>query len=184
MQIIFSSQSLRCELSLFTGDFMPKKKNFLALCFIALTGISASSALAGFGAHVGINLGQPSFSFMSATVRTSKSPWVISIDNTFDDLHFAINADNWFINKFAVYPVSFFAFWGISGSLQLRNNFHIGTGARLGLGLNWFVLERKSLELYVQGAWNPCIGIEDDGGIGFMFRPLCFPVSTGARWYF
>lgn len=169
---------------IFSGAYMPLKKNALALLFAALTGISSASALAGFGAHAGINLGEPSFTFLSATVRTSISPWVLSIDNNFDDMHFSINADNWFINKFAVYPVTFFAFWGISGSLQLRNNFHIATGARLGIGLNWFILEHKNLELYVQGAWNPSIGIEDDGGIGLLFRPLSFPVSSGARWYF
>ena len=157
------------------------KRIFTALAFAFLCAWQAPARI-GIGAQAGINLGEPDFIFFSATVKSTKSPWAFSLDADIGSMQFALNADDWFIHKDLAYPLSGFVFWGISGTLQIKDDFHIGTGARLGAGLSLLLFGH--LEIYAQGAWNPSLGIECSDRIRLMLRPLCFPVSSGARFYF
>jgi hypothetical protein len=160
------------------------KKKFVLAAFVALIKIFSAQAYAGFGAQIGLNSGKPFFPFASATFRTTKSPWVFSADLNLKDADFYLqaNADDWFVNRYIVYPLSFYVFWGISGGTKIDDGWRISTGARLGAGFDLFVLH-DVLEFYLQGAWNPDIGMEKNDGMEFYFKPLRFPVAAGFRCF-
>lgn len=119
---------------------------------------------------------------LSISGRSDESPWCLAASAFVFNKEIVITADNWFVNESLSQPLSWYALWGISAGAGF-DSFSIGTGARLGLGLDLLLLDKKQLELYWQLAWNPYFGIEDDGGLDFFARPLVFPFATGARWW-
>lgn len=121
--------------------------------------------------------------FLNVTCRSDENPWCFSVNAWPTHGTLSVFADNWFVNERINDTLDFFGFWGISGCAGF-DGFSLGTGARLGAGIDCFILENRQLELYWQAAWNPYFGIEDDDGIKFMANPLCFPFQTGVRWWF
>ncbi len=119
---------------------------------------------------------------LSVSIRSDESPWCLAASVFPFDKDVSVTADNWFVNESLSRPLSWYALWGISAGAGF-DSFSVGTGARLGLGLDLLLLENKKLELYWQLAWNPYFGIEDDDGLELFIRPLVFPFATGARWW-
>ncbi len=161
---------------------MPKKKALLAV-FLSFFVIPSSFALSGIGVQIGTNLGDPLFGFASATVKSDAIPWVFSLDCDFKHLYFQANGDNCFVDKYIAYPLSVYLFWGISASIQTKEDFLLATGSRAGIGLSVFSPKSRFIEGYIQASWNPSIGIEYDDYFKFLFRPLCFPCSAGIRFW-
>ena len=162
-----------------------KGKRLTAALLLAL-GAASCFGYVALGAQGGYSAAQEGFGFASVTATTDGSPWVFSLDWGWEDAHLAFNADDWFVHHWIAYPLAFFVFWGISGDVQLEGDFHATTGARVGIGADVFLFRKRNVELYAQGAWNPCIGVEVDDGddVGLLFLPLCFPVSAGVRFWF
>ena len=164
------------------------KKKFLSAAL--LTVLTCTFAFADFavGAEIGFE-GELFYkpylrSFSNATYRSDENPWCFAVNVWPSDSTFVASADNWFINQKIDGNVSWYSFWGISAGIGW-DEFSIGTGARIGAGIDWYLLDHKELELYWQLCWNPYLGLEkDDGDWGFMIRPFCFPFATGARWWF
>ncbi len=138
----------------------------------------------GAGGDVGFYVSPDYYGYFSASFRSDESPWVFYVAfSPFDDRILGI-ADNWFINKKLSTHLDYFIFWGISSDCK-ADAFMAGTGARVGAGISWFMLGERALEFSLQGAWNPSFGIKDDDGDKCMYiRPIDFPFSTGARWWF
>lgn len=160
-----------------------KGKRLLAPLLLTLLASSCFGYVA-LGAQGGYSAGQDGFGFASITLTTDGSPWVFSLDWGWEDTRLAFNADDWFVHRWIAYPAALFVFWGISGDVQLEGDIHATTGARLGIGVDVFLFRRRNVELYAQGAWNPCIGVEvdeEDDEAALLFLPVCFPVSAGVR---
>ncbi|MBQ6058393.1 MAG: hypothetical protein IJJ70_08355 [Treponema sp.] len=157
-----------------------KKITSLLAVFVTLTGLA--SADIGLGGAFGFDLGFDTPVFAAATVRFDTMPWVLYANYYSSEARVDAVADNWFINEHLTGVLDWYAFWGISASTGFADGFELTTGARIGAGLDWFILDQRQLEFFVQAAYNPRIGVNFDDG--FAFVPLCFPLSTGARWWF
>lgn len=139
----------------------------------------------GIGIEEGLVLEPASaVSFISATIRSDEYPWTFTASAAPFDPALSATADNWFVYEELSSPVNYYIFWGISAGLDLDDLFAVNTGARVGAGINWFVLDSRQLEFYVQAAWNPYAGIKNDEGWEAYIEPLSFPLATGARWWF
>ncbi len=165
---------------------MNKIKAFIISALLVFSG-SAVFADYGAGAEIGFeeNLIFDTYhhSFTSATYRSDESPWCFSLYTWPFDLNITATADNWFVNERLNDRLDYYFFWGISGHSGF-DDFNIGTGARLGGGVDWFLLDSRNLELYWQVCWNPYFGIQYIDSWEPMVRPCNIPFSTGARWWF
>jgi len=164
------------------------KKKLLFMALLSLLSVSAVFADFAVGAEIGFEselFYKPYLrTFTNGSFRSDENPWCFSVNLWPFDSTMVATADNWFLNEKIDGNVSWFGFWGISAGLGF-NDFSIGTGARIGAGIDWFLLDHRELELYWQLCWNPYLGLEkDNGDWSFMIRPLCFPFATGARWWF
>lgn len=153
------------------------------ICAVLIALGSSAFAEYGVGGQVGFNAGPYYDNFMSATARSDESPWCLSVNAEPFGNYISVTADNWFINERLTGIVDWYAFWGISAGTGW-NDFNLTTGARIGAGLDWFVMDKRQLELFCQACWNPYLGIEHSGDWDPLIRPLNFPLSTGARWWF
>ena len=165
--------------------FMCMKKKCLC-CLVVMLAFASLSATAevAFGAEGGVGLGQSSPpALFTATARFSDSPWVFALTAIPFDLGAWANADYWFLTGEIAAPVNYYVFAGISAGLYL-DDFEISAGGRIGFGVDWFILDSKQLELYVQLAWNPYFGFRDDDGMEGFIEFANFPLTTGARWWF
>lgn len=159
------------------------KKSLLSILLISVLCVVNVYSDVGVGGEIGFEAGPYYNNFFSGTIRSDKTPWTLSVNSSFFDGNIGATADNWFVYKTVSDPVNYYVFWGISAGLEF-DDFGLNTGARIGIGLDWFILDSKELELYCQAAWNPYLGIKHEDDWDFVFRPLCFPFSTGARWWF
>ena len=154
----------------------------MLICFSIFC--STLTADIGVGGLLGFDFGTKSGSFEAATVRWDTNPWCFSANFYPFKNKFSATSDNWFINEKFSGILDYYCFWGISAMLGFSDNFDLTTGARIGAGLDWFVLDKRELEFFVQGAWNPYLGFGIGNDFDLIFVPLNFPISTGARWWF
>ncbi len=161
---------------------MKIKSLILAGVFMAIASTSAFADF-GVGGQIGFTAGPYYSNFMSATIRSDENPWCLSVDAWPFGNTAAVTADNWFIVKPLSNPVSWYAFWGISANVGW-NDFMVGTGARIGAGLDWCILDKRQVELFCQACWNPYVALRHGGDWDCILRPLNFPLSTGARYWF
>lgn len=147
--------------------------------------LSVSSIFAdwGLGVEAGIETGGKFGSSFAVTARSDENPWCIAASAFPFDNKINVILDNWFVNENLSGIVDWYSFWGMSVHTGF-NDFSLATGARIGIGLDWFILDNRQLEFYVQGAWNPYIGFNyKSSEWDFLFKPFCFPFTTGARWW-
>ena len=121
----------------------------------------------------------------SITLASNHTPWVFALQVKPEPWYVGITADNWFVYKAHCRCINYFFFWGISGGMELEDSYGINTGARAGVGVNFFFAKRH-LELYAQAAWNPYFGVNLKRGDGDLFfvKPINFPVNLGMRVWF
>lgn len=156
-------------------------KKFL-LPLILILGVNCFADI-GAGGLYGVNTGPDFDQYIAATARSDESPWCLTGTFLSGSGDFTLTADNWFIYKPVSDPVNWYCFWGISGGSSL-DHFELNTGARFGVGLDWFVLDKRNLELFCQYCWNPYFGFAHDDEWEGVFKPWNFPFATGARWWF
>ncbi len=154
----------------------------LLLPLILLLGTNCFAEF-GAGGLYGINTGPDFDYYVAATIRSDESPWCLNATMFTNSGELHATADNWFIYKPVTEPLSWYCFWGISGGTSI-DYFEMTTGARFGVGLDWFVLEKRNLEFFCQYCWNPYFGFSHDGEWEGVFKPFCFPFTSGARWWF
>lgn len=118
----------------------------------------------------------------SVTFASNHSPWVFALQVKGAPWYVGFTADNWFVYKALCPCFNYYLFWGVSGGAEVEGVYGINTGARAGVGLNWFGAHRH-LELYAQAAWNPYFGVNLKRGDDDLFfvKPLNFPVNLGVR---
>ena len=172
------------------------KKIGACFAFLVLIAFSASAKM-GFGVQGDLYLhselpSSSDFSFKdgeakpfvggSLTLASNHTPWVFALNVKPEPWYVGVTADNWFVYKAHCRCINHFVFWGISGGVELEGVYGLNTGARLGLGANFF-FARRHLELYAQAAWNPYFGVNLKRGDGdlFFIRPIHFPVNAGLR---
>jgi hypothetical protein len=162
---------------------MTGRKLILAAALIIL-GVVSASAKTGFGIQGNFNADSSLNYGAAITFKLNKSPWVFAADAGFKPVSVGITADNWITNKGFSGPFAYYLFWGVSGGIQFSDPFAANFGGRVGGGINCFLSDR-TLELYLQGAWNPYLGIylgsDDSGTFGEL---MCFPCAFGARVWF
>lgn len=167
---------------------MKKASLFLFFLFILNTFALAKVAL---GITGGVDLrikAEPESHVTSGiSVRSDMSPWGLEAHWNFNERSLALFLDDWWICKRLNSMLNFYTFWGLSFGLKFENEFYAQTGPRLGLGIDVFLFKNRSLEFYVQGAWNPSLGMNydrDDEKYSFRFVPSSFPVNSGIRFWF
>lgn len=159
-------------------------KKIFALAAILTASVFYSYSDTGFGFEAGFAAELSAFAFASASVRFDESPWSFSVNFSPLKQGGFFCADNRFVYAPLSSTVNRYVFWGISAGAYF-DDFELNTGARLGFGIECFLTKQRAIELYIQGAWNPYIGIKNDGDDAddteFFLTALSFPVSLGAR---
>ena len=163
------------------------KRRFFIFSLIFVFAVNFSFADFGVGGEQGFDvkaLYKPySREFLNVSFRFDENPWCLSANVwIFDDI-FDAKADNWFVNEPLSKTVSWYGFWGVNARVGFEKPM-LAMGGRLGAGIDWFLLDRRELEIFWQGAWSPYLGAEKDDDWQFMIRPLCFEVASGVRWWF
>ncbi len=144
-------------------------------------------AKTGIGIQGGIKIDMGADLVEGITFRTDMSPWGIAIDCNHEEKSVDLILDDWWIVKRLSNNVNLYAFWGMSFGARFESSWYGETGPRVGAGLSAFLFRNRFLELYVQSAWNPSIGVnwdEEDEEFSLRFRPACFPANAGIRFWF
>ena len=179
----------------FLWYFFGMRKNLLVAVVLSLVPFFASAKIGvGVQCDVYVRSELPAsheFSFKdgvssyigdSITIASNHTPWVFALQLKGNPWYVGVAADNWFVYKAISSFADYYFFWGVSGGMELEGVYGLNTGARAGVGINVFLAHRH-LELYAQGAWNPCFGVNlkrDDGDL-FFVKPFVFPLNLGLR---
>ncbi|MBQ0050841.1 MAG: hypothetical protein KBT11_02120 [Treponema sp.] len=163
------------------------KFNKIALAFVLLfIPLYGGFCRTGIGGAYTYNLSTTPTDCVSATFRQDTQPWSVLTNAHLDCNKFSVFVDNWFINERIAEHLDYFVLWGISGEfLKNDEKMEISTGARAGIGLDFFFF-RRHLEIFTQFVWNPYYGIKlnEDNEISPLFRPASFPCTAGLRLWF
>lgn len=160
----------------------------LTTIIAVLVVFSTASVFAfGIGAQAGYLAGSNGWDG-AITFKLDSTPWVFAVNAGGGKGHLRIagTADMWLGNPNLAGPFNWYYGWGLAAGVNIVDQGGLGLylGARLPvLGINVFVLD-GFLEFYLQGAWQPGVGIFFGNDVTFGFDWLSFPINLGFRFWF
>lgn len=160
-------------------------KKLLAVLSVLFVMGTTSVFATGIGAQFGGSPSNSGFGTGAAvTFKLNSVPCVFAADFGFGN-YFAVglSADWWMANPKIEGTWGYYYGLGVGGSVYLSDgNFgYFAVGPRALIGTNVFVLKR-SLEFYLQAAWQPLIQITSGSGLTFAWAN--FPIALGFRFWF
>lgn len=160
-------------------------KKLLAVLSVLFVMGTTSLFATGIGAQFGGSPSSGGFGPGAAvTFKLNSVPCVFAADLGFGN-YFAVglSADWWMANPKIEGTWGYYYGLGVGGSVYLSDgNFgYFAVGPRALIGTNVFVLKR-SLEFYLQAAWQPLIQITSGSGVNFALAN--FPIALGFRFWF
>lgn len=158
----------------------------IAIVTALLMVLSVGSVFAvGLGVQGGYVAGSNGYGSGALTFKLD-SPWIFAVNADLygTDFGVGLTMDNWLANPVIEKPFRYFYGWGLAGNINFfKSGMSLFAGARAVVGINCFVLD-KTLEFYVQAAWEPgvYVGLYENGGLALELNR--FPVNAGFRFWF
>lgn len=140
----------------------------------------------GLGGSFSYGASTSPFMAASFTARSDLSPWSVFFNAHLEDNTISVFLDDWFVNERFAEHLDYYVLWGLSFGARFDDGkTEVFTGSRFGAGLDFFFFNRH-FEIFTQGLWNPYLGVKKNSGEGakFLFRPVNFPLTAGARIWF
>lgn len=154
------------------------KKIIALLLVVALASTGAVFAKTGLGIQGGYTVG--GFGGAALTFKVDSLPCVFAADFYIgDSFGLGLTADWWIQNPKIEGTWGWFYGVGLAGSLYLGNTIGLAVAPRALIGTNVFFID-NFLEFYLQGAWQPTLGILPS----ISFDLVSFPINAGIRFWF
>ena len=153
------------------------KKLFSVLAVLFVLGTVNVFAL-GIGPQGGYDVGGSGTADL--TFKLDSSPFVFAVGARLGEYtSIGVTADIWIANPVIEGTWHYYYGVGLAGNFQIAgDNGSIFAGGRALVGTNVFLLN-NFIELYLQGAWQP--GVLINNGVAYHHT---FPVNVGLRFWF
>ena len=156
------------------------KKLFSVLAVLFVMGTASVFAKTGVGLQGGPVIGNGIGGSGAVTFKLSTVPCVFAVSiPSFEPLCVGVTADWWIANPKIERNWGWFYGVGLGAAFRTGDNSAFGFGGRAFVGTNVFLLN-KFLELYIEGAWNPMLWIDN----GVKPALVNFPIDLGLRFWF